>query len=99
MLAEFLLIGVCLGSNMNDNACHNSQDKILNLNPDIMMTEKNVEKKLDHIFLKPLPEEVKLTGAAAGILYKKELKFGVCDGFYLDFKDQGRGYIGYEYRF
>ncbi len=99
MMAEFLLIGVCLGSNLNDNACHNSQDKFLALNPDIMMTEKTVEKRLDRLFIQPLPNELKFTGAAAGILYKKELKFGVCDGIYLDFKDQGRGYIGYEYKF
>lgn len=95
MMAEFLLIGVCLGSNMNDNACSNSKEKFLDLNPEITMTEK----RLDRLYLQPLPDEVKITGAVAGIAMKKELKFGVCDGIYLDFKDQGRGYIGYEYRF
>lgn len=95
MIAEFLLIGVCLGSDMNDNACHNSTNKFLDLNPDIMMTEK----RLDRLYIQPLPEELKFTGGIAGVFYKKELKFGVCDGIYLDLKDQGRGYIGYEYRF
>jgi hypothetical protein len=95
MMAEFLLISMCLGSNMNDNACTNSKDKLLDLNPEIMMTEK----RLDRVYLQPLPEELRLTAAAAGIVAKKELKFGVCGGIYLDFKDEGRGYIGYEYRF
>lgn len=95
MMAEFLLIGVCLGSNMNDNACSSSKEKFLDLNPEIMMTER----RLDRLYVQPLPDEVKITGAVAGIAMKKELKFGVCDGIYLDFKDQGQGYIGYEYRF
>lgn len=95
MIAEFLLISVCLGSHMNDNACTNSKEKFLELNPEIVMTEK----RLDRLYLQPLPEEIKFSGAAAGILMNKELKFGICEGIYLDFKDQGQGYIGYEYRF
>lgn len=92
MLGEFLLIGICLGSNMNDNACTNSKEKFLQLNPEISMTEK----RLDRLYLQPLPDEVKLTGGVLGVVAKKELKFGICDGIYLDFKDQGRGYLGYE---
>ena len=94
-MAEFLLISVCLGSHMNDNACTNSKDKFLDLNPEISMTEK----KLDRVYIKPLPDELKFTAAVVGIAEKKELKFGICRGIYIDLKDQGQGYIGYEYRF
>lgn len=96
-MLEVLLLSLCYGSQLNNDACHSAMDKWKQQNPEY---EQGIDKTLnlyDRKYIKTLPTELQLAGVAAGIAYKKELKFGIYDGFIIDLRDMGQWQLGYKW--
>ncbi len=94
-MLELLLLSICLGSNLNDSACNQSWEKTKTENPSIDDRMKMYERTYE----KDLPVGLIWLGSAAGMVYKKEVKFGLGHGYYADIRDQGTALLGVKVSF
>lgn len=100
MFLEAFLISLCFGSQMNDDVCRQSYLKFKQQTPEMQAIENGIDRKEKNYqskYVDTLPQEIQFTGLAAGIIYKKELKFGVYRGLIVDLQDEGRWRLGYKW--
>ncbi len=95
-MLEWLLVSMCVMSDFKQNACGKATDAYVEGNPLIRASER----KLDRMYVKPLPEELKFVGGAVGTLYNRQVKFTLYRGLILDIRDAGKeSRLGYVFTF
>lgn len=96
-MLEALLLSLCFGSQMNNDACQQAMTKWREANPGFDEQMKFYQNK----YAKELPVELLWSGAVANVLYKGQIQFGVYDGIYVQyiFKDDNRTTLGYKFSF
>jgi hypothetical protein len=94
MPLEFILLSICFGSQMNNEACKASLDKYQSMNPEINEQIKMYERN----YTRDVPSEVLVAGSIVNFIYKKEIKLGIYKGWYIDLK-QGQDLLGYKFSF
>lgn len=96
-MLEMLLLSLCFGSQMNNDACQQSVDMWKKQNPGFEEQMKFYQNK----YAKELPVELLWSGAVVNVLYKGQIQFGVYDGIYVQyiFKNDDRIGLGYKFSF
>ena len=94
-LLNIFLLSLCLGSGQNDHACQAAYNKFSEQNPEV----KEVMKEAEKTYYDPLDNYEKAPLGAAGILVKRELRFGIYKGLFVDIRDQGRYQLGLKVTF
>ena len=94
-MLEFLLISMCYGVNFQADACSVAGNAYLASRPMIGVYVNH----LNHQYIDPLPDNLKLIGGGVATLYKKELKFKLTKFIFVDIREQGKSTVGYEFKF
>lgn len=94
-MVEILVAAVCALQSFSNNACGQAFNAYRGYNPYIHQVEKN----FDRYYVQTLPDELKIAGGAAGVIYTKRLKIVIVHGLFVDFRDKGEAFGGYEFRF
>lgn len=89
------LLSLCFGSQLADQVCQQSYEKFKEQTPGFEQQLKIYQRK----YVDTLPVELIWTGTVANLVYKKQLKFGIYKGTYLDLRDEGQFLIGYKLSF
>lgn len=95
MPLELLLLSICFGSQMSNDACRSSFDKYRSMHPEFNEQMKVYERQ----YTNDLPAEMLVLGVFVNDVYRKELKVGIYKGWYVDLKDKGQGLFGYKFSF
>jgi hypothetical protein len=86
-ILELLVTSLCVGSNINTDACYQAWNKIKESNLDVRSSDEYLykkQKRLSQGYIDPIPDEVKYPASAAAIIHKRRLKFGLIKPVYLD---------------
>lgn len=91
-MLELLMLSLCFGSEMSNDACQNAYEKWIKENPSVEEQMKMYQRSYE----KKLPVELIWAGSAAGFIYKKDIKLGLSKSFYVEVRDQGYGGFGFK---
>lgn len=81
-------------TDFKQNACGSAFDAYRKGQPEWEAIEKN----FNMTYIKPLPEELKIVGGTAGMLYNKRLRVVIYRGLLIDIRNNQQG-IGYVFSF